>query len=106
MVITSTILLGFLAFFLTILLVIRHLLKRQECKLGYPKPNENFEDVKLLMLLQQDIFALRCYRRIYPQATLQEAKYMIEKLSQQLNSLPAQSVAPKSSMSQILDAKN
>lgn len=88
--ITTTILLGFLAFFLGLLLVIRRLLARQERKLGYPKIHEDFEDVKLLMLLQQDIFALRCYRRIYPKASFAEAKYMINKLRQQFNQMQEQ----------------
>lgn len=83
--ITTTILLGFLAFFLGVLFIIRRLLVRQERKLGYPKPQENFEDVKLLMLLQQDIFALRCYRRVYPKASFAEARYMINKLRRQFN---------------------
>lgn len=88
--ITTTILLAFLAFFLSMLLIIRRLLARQERKLGYPKSNENFEDVKLLMLLQQDIFALRCYRRVYPKASFAETKYMINKLRNQFNQLQEQ----------------
>lgn len=87
----STILLGLPAFFLGMLLIIRRLLARKERKLGYPKAHENFEDVKLLMLLQQDIFALRCYRRVYPKASFAEARYMINKLRGQFNQLQGQS---------------
>ncbi|MDO4434012.1 MAG: hypothetical protein Q4B82_05460 [Alysiella sp.] len=101
MIISTTILLTLLAFLLSCLLIIRRLLAKQERKLGYPKANEDFDDVKLLVLLQQDIFALRCYRRIYPKATLAEAKYMINKLHTQAQeqaknivSNPAQSTKP------------
>lgn len=88
--IPTTILLSLVAFLLSILLILRRLLAKQERKLGYPKVNETFEDVKILMLLQQDIFALRCYRRIYPKASFAEAKYMINKLRQQFNQLQEQ----------------
>ncbi|XXQ68068.1 hypothetical protein ACKLNO_10790 [Neisseriaceae bacterium B1] len=88
--ITTTILLLLLVFLLSMLLIIRRLLAKQEHKLGYPKAEETFEDVKLLMLLQQDIFALRCYRRVYPKASFAEAKYMINKLRQQFNQLQEQ----------------
>lgn len=81
--ITSCILLVILALLLTLLLLVRRLLAHKEKQLGYPRQGENFEDVKLLMLLQQDIFALRCYRRVYPKASLAEAKYMINKLRTQ-----------------------
>lgn len=88
--ITTTILLSFLALLLGMLLIIRRFLVQQERKLGYPKAGENFEDVKLLMVLQQDIFALRCYRRVYPKASFAEARYMINKLRRQFNQLQEQ----------------
>lgn len=94
MIISTTILLLMLAFLLSLLLIIRRLLAYQERKLGYPKVGENFEDVKLLMLLQQDIFALRCYRRIYPSASFAEAKYMINKLRTQLHEQVQHTVPP------------
>ena len=76
-----------LIFLLTLLLASRHYLVRQEYKLGYPRQGENFEDVKLLILLQKNFFALRCYRRIYPKASFAEAKYMINKLRKELAEL-------------------
>lgn len=83
MLISTTILLLVLVFLLSSLLVVRRWLAKKERNLGYPKAGESLEDVKLLILLQQDIFALRCYRRIYPKASLAEAKYMVNKLSKQ-----------------------
>lgn len=66
------------------LLLLRFFLIHKERKLGYPKADESFDDVKLLLLLQQDIFALRLYRRLYPKASFAEAKYIINKLRVQL----------------------
>lgn len=83
MLVSTTVLLLILAFLLGSLLVVRRWLARKERNLGYPKAGESLEDVKLLILLQQDIFALRCYRRIYPKASLAEAKYVVNKLSEQ-----------------------
>lgn len=84
MILSTTVLLLILALLLSLLLLVRRWLAYRERRLGYPKSNENFDDVKLLILLQQDIFALRCYRRIYPKASFAEAKYMVNKLSKQL----------------------
>lgn len=78
--IASCVSIGFLLFFLVIWLIIRRLLAQQEKRLGYPHQQESFDDFKLLVFLQQDIFALRIYRRLYPKAHLSEAKYMVEKV--------------------------
>lgn len=88
----TAILLLILAALLGSLLLTRRWLARCERKLGYPRNGENFDDVKLLVLLQQDIFALRCYRRIHPKAKLSEAKYIINKLKTDLANAKAQSV--------------
>lgn len=73
-------LVGFLLFFLIIWFIIRRLLAKQEKQLGYPHVQESFDDFKLLVFLQQDIFALRIYRRLYPKSHLSEAKYMMDKV--------------------------
>lgn len=78
--VVSGTLVGFLLFFLIIWFIIRHLLAKQEKQLGYPHVQESFDDFKLLVFLQQDIFALRIYRRLYPKSHLSEAKYMVEKV--------------------------
>lgn len=79
-VVASGSLVGFLLFFLIIWFIIRRLLAKQEKQLGYPHVQESFDDFKLLVFLQQDIFALRIYRRLYPKSHLSEAKYMVEKV--------------------------
>lgn len=76
----SATLVGFLLFFLIIWFIIRRLLAKQEKQLGYPHVQESFDDFKLLVFLQQDIFALRIYRRLYPKLHLSEAKYMVDKV--------------------------
>lgn len=88
----TAILLLMLAVLLGSLLLVHRWLTRCERKLGYPKNGENFDDVKLLVLLQQDIFALRCYRRIHPKAKLSEAKYIINKLKNDFAKAQSQSV--------------
>lgn len=88
----TAILLLMLAALLGSLLLVRRWLARCERKLGYPKADEDFDDVKLLVLLQQDIFALRCYRRIHPKAKLSEAKYIINKLKNDFAKAQAQNL--------------
>ncbi|QMT31418.1 hypothetical protein [Alysiella filiformis] len=78
--VVSGTLVGFLLFFLIIWFIIRRLLAKQEKQLGYPHVQESFDDFKLLVFLQQDIFALRIYRRLYPKSHLSEAKYMMDKV--------------------------
>lgn len=85
--ITTTVLLGFLLFFLIVWFIIRRLLAKQEQQLGYPHQQETFDDFKLLVFLQQDIFALRIYRRLYPKAHLSEAKYMLNKVRNETENL-------------------
>lgn len=85
--ITTTVLLGFLLFFFVIWFIIRRLLAKQEKQLGYPHAQETFDDFKLLVFLQQDIFALRIYRRLYPKAHLSEAKYMMDKVRSETDNL-------------------
>ena len=75
---------------LSISLVLRRYWVRQECKLGYPRQGENFEDVKLLILLKKNIYALRCYRRVYPKASFAEAQYMINKLRKEFATITVQ----------------
>lgn len=47
---------------------------------GYPRKNENIEDVIFLYEKGENILALRCYRRVFKNSSLKEAKVFLEQL--------------------------